>query len=377
MLSALLLLSTAASAYDSSKVQFVQRNPYHQHVMGIPELSPPISHGYEKKISHSVTWEHPIMPGKKVQLEYEAELHPDHDIVSLDLQKEFAGMYCNDGGEIHLLLNNSHELSGIKKRLFSSGAVITASPAWQCVYDDHEQSSAEVTKSTATIIRQVTQILHSEGDYIVLKSVPLHFSNLFKHLNMTMKTSVFPNVIVDDSGYTAIHDELSPNVMSAARKPNGFFSKVRALAQRAWSDVKTVASDVAAAVGTVAVVVSTAFTGSLDLDHSYPMGSVSWNYNPSTQSASQANLAFGDGVSCSNCYADFDVTLVATLQVSNYNLQTMETYIQGNMVQNIDLVFSESYAKDVTQDFILTTIQMPGLTVRLLFVCLWSYIFLT
>lgn len=135
------------------------------------------------------------------------------------------------------------------------------------------------------------------------------------------------------------------------RRRLGLFSSLT----NSWNKIKSVATTVASATVAIVQTAASLATGSLDETVDETVTLANYNYDTSTQSAvesidleTELGISTGVSIECTQCYAYAAVTLVISVGISNYNLNTAEAYVTGDM--NFRMAMTGTI-DDITYDY--------------------------
>lgn len=168
-------------------------------------------------------------------------------------------------------------------------------------------------------------------------------ANFFEHAQVAIHTSTFhENDIIHVDQRTGESLELGERVRGSERRLNGLWDFIERGIDDVCSGIKTIAKEVVDVVDTVATVVETVLTGDADANKVFTLDRISWNYDSSTGTAADKGIQIADQLTCSNCYANFDLGLHLELTISNYSFQRFASYLQGDVAYGIEGTLSAS-----------------------------------
>lgn len=118
--------------------------------------------------------------------------------------------------------------------------------------------------------------------------------------------------------------------VAEGQRVSGFWDAVGGFISDVWHAVQDVASDVEHAAEAAAAAAKVLFTGDLSLDNSFEVAGLAWNYDASSSGASQADLDFGNGFQCNDCYVNLDASVHYDIEISDYNLNKAAIWLEGD-----------------------------------------------
>ena len=108
-----------------------------------------------------------------------------------------------------------------------------------------------------------------------------------------------------------------------------------------WSAIRSFGSEVESIVKKAksvahfaSQVVTAAVTGSYSATKAASLASMSWNYEGG--GAKNPSISLGSGVTCKNCFANFNANAVFDLQISKYVVRDVSAYIEATASYNIE-----------------------------------------
>jgi len=165
---------------------------------------------------------------------------------------------------------------------------------------------------------------------------------LFENAKIKFTTNAFPNDHVQD---VTIHPDVSAENEDLLEKRS-----ISSFFQGVWSSVKklgiTVADIVKAATIGVKILVGQPYSASKEW--TFPL--YGWNYNKDSKQAASA-INFGNGVTCTNCFASLDFVVDFQLDIANRKLNHLKLEGFGDAKLNIGSDFSIDYPVKKSNSF--------------------------
>lgn len=352
--------------------------------MGIAELAPPRKHLLRSSkgavITHAVKYTHPAT-GKIFRATYDTKLTDKHEVLSVDQEEQIEALSCSTTGTpgvmtLFLGANSSAEATGQRKGFVErlrELPIVTVSPVWKCLFNDYASRNDTRTVS----LRRTTAILFvSPGfEHVNVSTVASSYQEIFQEAHVSMQTSVFPEPVHFNEGsehapLRDIHHQYAQKMTGyhvgqraqAAQKLRGFFSFIGNLISSAWKMVQKLADEVAKAAEALKAAIEAFITGDINWDKSISLASITYNYDKSTHSAAQKNIALSDNVVCTECYTDLEVTLNFDFHMSDYSVKHVGCFIEGDLIHHVDMTSTQSErVKDVTFDKVLDILHFPDI----------------
>lgn len=351
--------------------------------MGISELAPPRKHLLQSSrgavIKHTVNYTHQGT-GKNFQATYNTKLTEKHEVVSVDQEEQVEALSCTKGAEGRMTLylgTNSSAIATAQRKAFVERMrelpIVTASPVWKCLFNDYK--SRNNTRTVA--LRKTRAVLFVASGYesVAISTVPSSYQDIFQEAHVSIQTTAFPDPVHfnEDSQHPLVrevHRQYTATMkkfhldekLENDKKVGGFFSFIGHLVSSAWKMVQRLAEAVAAAAAAIKAAVEAFVTGDVNYDKKISLASISYNYDKNSQSALKKNIALSDNVVCTECYSNLEVSLNFDFHMSNYAVQHVATWIQGDLAHHIEMTsMQQNTVKDLTFDKVMDILHFPDI----------------
>ena len=212
---------------------------------------------------------------------------------------------------------------------------------WKCKF--HPTKSKAVSASAGVINRRILSMTVNKLDYVLmLKTEHVAWEEILKDSHVQFFTNTFPKdhirqYVVNGTNHIRTEHQHSSHRSLMARSTGGcWFCFIENAVSYAWQAVQTIGEAVAHTIEAVVNVIELLVTGSYDYDNTLSMGYFSWNYDGKSGKAMNGQISFNDNVTCLNCFMHFDLGLNLQLHISDWSLDTVSTYLEGDGSFNVD-----------------------------------------
>lgn len=115
----------------------------------------------------------------------------------------------------------------------------------------------------------------------------------------------------------------------------------------AWHAITKVALAVEEVVEDIGRVAKAIATG--DFSYQKHLASMSWNYNPNTKQVRNTSIDLGHGLSCQECFFDFEASVNFDLQITSYKVDHAAVWI------------AEFDSPSIVEEFYLATVHLDAI----------------
>jgi len=271
------------------------------------------------------------------------------------------GVTCNNG-DIRVQMNT--EVDDTTIATLKNSTFITGGSHWGCTFSDGKGQSQHI------IQRRIKELAVS-GNEVKMKTTKASYQEMFERAELSFSTSYLPNAtILHAASPDPAHRELfeqqramfeaaNTKVNQQGRKMLSFWHSLGSFFSKAWNGVKTVASDVAKVVKSIPKAIKAIATGDYEYDHALTLAQIQWNYDETTKAAKQRDIKMNERASCTECYANFEVSLNVDLKIESFSLKYAAAYLEGQAALHINATTDVSAEAEASFDMILATIQLP------------------
>lgn len=339
--------------YNSGLAETAPANttrPRFEAYLGLDGMRMPFLAGqksYTKDLTHQVS------ANKKVSLHYDVELG-DAPIVPIDDLDAIVKVDCSANGWMKLRLDHESSMLRIAPLVRQQGAILVGGREWGC----RVGSKGEIR----SILHRVLRTVPRRSSILVQTELVSHLA-IFKHANISFRAAVMPGGHISSQTWAG-----GKKLANQGSKPStavqqqhiktqmgGWWSAVTSFVRSTWNAVTHVAAAVANVVEEIPQVVKGIATGDFEYKTSYDLTSFSWNYDPNTKGAKEANKDLGDGVTCNECYFDFDASANFDLIIESYALNRAAVWLEGDA----QLLMEVATADDAEDEFNVGTLHWP------------------
>jgi len=238
---------------------------------------------------------HLVEEERFIHFDYEAEIVEER-IVILD-DHSIQKVVCNEN-DVQITLSDFTS-SDLDDKL-QEASFITGGSQWKCLNPN--------TNLPSPLLRRIVNVKFGEN-LIIISTVEASYTEVFKNVNLKFSTNKFQ----EDHFKHVIFD--GPVGVSGMSKRSlwDFFSNVA-------DDVKSFVNVVSNIVSDVGEVANFLGTGNFAEQEVLAQKQISWNFNNETNSAYNSTIQFGEGVQCTNCFANIDAQLDFNILISDYKI---------------------------------------------------------
>jgi hypothetical protein len=130
--------------------------------------------------------------------------------------------------------------------------------------------------------------------------------------------------------------------------------------------VQRLAAAVAAAAAALAAAIEAFVTGDFNYDKKITLASITYNYDKISHGAVKKNIALSDNVVCTECYSDLEVSLNFDFHMSDYSVQHVATWIEGDLTHHVEMTSTQqNTVKGLTFDKVLDILHFPDIHFQL------------
>ena len=326
--------------------------------MGIEALAPQNAKTYGRQVQHSVSWanEH----GHYLNLTYDATVTHE-PIFELDQETHVLSAQCTATGSITLLIHPD-----APEQLFQrarDAVFVTGGVQWGCLFD----GDVHLPHPHRTIMRRVLAV-DINGRTVRLKTATAKYNELFEHAEVHFSTNYLPKtkalhqnspIARDREAFRQYREGFEGSEPRKGRKLLGFWSSLVSGLSKAWHAVTTIANDVTKVVEAGIKVVKAIATGDYVYNDALDLASISWNYDDSAKTAKDKDLVLNDNTTCTECYANFDVSLNVDLSIQSFSLKHTAAYIEGQAAMHINATADLAVNADASFDVVMAVLKLP------------------
>ena len=387
--------------------------------MGIEELTQPIVDGNRAQLNVTRHF-----GDKRVHLSYDVEHADDSFSLKLDEVVGLDSVSCT-ADAVTLTFSSEEEANNALSSVTEAGldkVLITGSPQWGCkkrvLHEQPHRARPLITPDGVILRKASTDDVDQDGVTVTISTEEAHYSDVFKNANIRLRASAFPadgfrqhthsfkeeeqveeqeeeEPVVDETptaqdlllGMPArskralltqrqsVQEDDSADrrnlkfwkwvEKAASSTAKAFVKTVSKVGSTVVKDVETVGKDVAKVGKDVVDVVEDGVellvSGSLDVDKTETLGSLSWNYN-GAGGASESSIEIGTDLYCESCYAHAELDLILDLDIADYKVSTFKVAAEGEFEASLTTTLSASYTKTFTYNKTVATLTLPTIT---------------
>lgn len=258
-----------------------------------------------------------------------------HDADFLFLTAEDAVSWAHSSGQV------GHLLGGVKKVKGCSGGKFPQRSALRRIQSVESNLGLRKSEDGAVFVSLRTRI------------APAQLTEVLQHAKASMRSNHS-----NYQHFEGMHPHSSsPRALGEVPPLGCWFCVFSSVVEAVADTFQVIAQKVESVVEDVWTVLKALVTGDYSYEKTFSVGSVQYNYNPSTGHA-QAPIVLKNKTSdsmteiiCSDCYLSVDTEVVLELDIQDYSLLSADTHIEGGVAVGasgqIDSVIDFVFADDV------------------------------
>jgi len=308
-------------------------------------------------VQHSVSWanEH----GHYLNLTYDATITHE-PIFALDQEAHVLSAKCTATAITLLIHPDAPEQLFQRAR---DAVFVTGGLQWGCLFD----GDLHLPHPHRTIMRRVLAV-DINGRTATLKTTTAKYDELFEHAEVHFSTNYLPKtralhqnspIAGDREAFRHYREGFEGSEPRKGRKLLGFWGSLVSGLSSAWHAVTTIAEDVTKVVEAIPKVVKAIVTGDYVYNDALDLASISWNYDDSAKTAKDKDLALNHGTTCTECYANFDVSLNVDLSIQSFSLKHTAAYLEGQAAMHINATTDVAFGGDASFDVVMAVLKLP------------------
>lgn len=305
--------------------------------------------------------------GVGVDLHYDVEFADGVAVHSLNSLLSAQSAECSRDGSLKIVLSTAADAIALRAALRPQHVVV-GGREWGCRdAKGHPQAILHRVHS-ATV----------NGTAVHVRGRSIQYQDIFKHANIsfTLQRPLRNRTKSAVPGAREVSTAASPGEAAGpvshpriiTRHPSndpvrfgGFFDWVGDLVDTVAHELQHLAQDVEDVVKTTVRAVEFFATGDLTIDPDEKLADINWNYDSATGKAKQQDIHLGNGFVCHECFANFEVDLKFDIVISNFALQHLAVWLEGDVDFHVDAMFyPKAYRGNGTQQ--VADLQFPVVT---------------
>ena len=340
--------------YRTNKVDEVERKarltsaqssrPHFKKYLGLQGLRTP-SEVSGKRYQQDLHWAHPET-GKVVKLHYDVH-HGTSPVFSLDESQFVLGVKCMKPW-IKLHISPPELVPSILQELLP-GTILAGGREWQCILDGEVRS----------ILQRILEV-KPETDGLVLMTEAASISDVFQNATVSLRVAAFPKGHINEHAWAGGRKLRRGVGKLTAPVPmvGSWWDAICGALKSAWHAITMVARAVEEVVEDIGRVAKAIATGDFSYQKHFDLASMSWNYDPNTKQVRNKSIDLGHGLSCQECFFDFEASVNFDLQITSYKVDHAAVWMEGDAQVLLDAEFD---SPSIVDEFHLATVHLDAI----------------